>query len=98
MTFSQRESRLFVAMCAFDVAKSVSLFLLTARLCDDENEFWRRQLPENMRMSASLSDLLLIALLSVSLLCGICECSFLPTLHLSMSTVRQSGPRGHYSV
>ena len=98
MTFSQRESRLFVAMCAFDVAKSVSLFLLTARLCDDENEFWRRQLPENMRMSASLSDLLLIALLRVSLLCGICECSFLPTLHLSMSTVRQYGPRGHYSV
>ena len=79
MTFSKRESRLFVAMCAFDVAKSVSFFLLTAKLCDDENEFWRRQLPENMRMSTSLSDLLLIAVLRVSLLCGICE----PSLRVS---------------
>ena len=76
MTFSKRESRLFVAMCTFDVAKTISFFLLTAQLCNDANEFWRHQLPENMRMSTSLSDLLLIALLRVSLLCGICEHSF----------------------
>lgn len=82
MTFSRRESRLFVAMCAFDVAKSISLFMLTARLSADPAEFWRRQLPDNMRMSTSLSDLLLIALLRVSLLCEICasSCS-LPLCH-----------------
>ena len=86
MTFSKRESRLFVAMCGFDVGKSVSLFLLTAQLCDDENDFWRHQLPENMKMSTSLSDLLLIAVLRVSLLCGICEYT-LPAKLLGRTTL-----------
>lgn len=71
MTFTKREGRLFVAMCVFDVAKSISLFVVVSQLAADSGEFWRSQQPDQMGIKRSLSDLLLMATMRVSFLCGI---------------------------
>ena len=71
MTFTKKEGRLFLLLCLFDCSKTVGFFLLTAHLAADPAKFWKDQLPSEYAISTSLSDLLLIACVRVSLLCGI---------------------------